>query len=167
MAAPSTDASPEEQISALRQELAELRDIVQALVADDQRGRVDPAPWCWFQPPELAEDPRAALAAWVDFHNATYVGAPGGAAQHPIPACWREHPGLAAEVATLAAYWRHSNIGQSAHPGNAQYWHDRYRPGFTARIPDYVHRSCLDGDHQPAGAPARPDRWTAENSSDP
>ncbi|GGM76485.1 hypothetical protein GCM10012275_54080 [Longimycelium tulufanense] len=156
-----TEASPvEAEVAVLRHEVDELRAALQELLTEEQRRRDEPAPWCWFAPPDDAEDPREALAHWVAFYNATYVGSLDGAARHRIPSCWRDHPGLAAEIATLAAYWRHSFVGAGAHPGNAQYWHDRYRPGFTDRIPDYVHRTCLDGDHQPVGAPARPDRWT-------
>lgn len=96
-----------------------------------------PAAWVWYPPPNAAEDnpdttgdPRLT----VDNFNITYAGAEGSRAK-PIPDCWRKHPGLAMEIATLAYSWRAANIGSAASLREAQYWHHQWRPGFTDASP--------------------------------
>ncbi len=175
----------EKQISALTEvvgglasKLNKLRDRFDAL----EHGRTDededskgedqrhdqPAAWVVFTSPAAAEDrphrtdghdPNYTLDNFVAWYNITYVGLPGGPAK-PIPQCWREHPGLAMEVATLAYTWRRANIGATANVRDAQYWHHQWRPGFTTRLTDWVHTHCLDGRHREVGAPFRADRFT-------
>ncbi|MEB3371310.1 hypothetical protein [Saccharopolyspora mangrovi] len=137
---------------------------------DDTHDR--PASWVVFTPPAAAEDrqhrkdghsPNWTLDNFVAWYNATYVGLAGGPAT-PIPECWRQHPGLAMEVATLAYSWRRANVGATANVRDAQYWHHTWRPGFAARLTEWTHAHCLDGRHRPAGANARPDRFTQATS---
>ncbi|WP_406690302.1 hypothetical protein REH65_31010 [Saccharopolyspora sp. ID03-671] len=131
-----------------------------------------PAQWVVFTPPAAAEDrqhrtdghsPQWTLDNFVAWYNATYVGLTGGPAK-PIPECWREHPGLAMEIATLAYSWRRANVGATANVRDAQYWHHTSRPGFAARLGEWTHSHCMDGRHRPAGAAARPDRFTQATS---
>lgn len=129
--------------------------------------RPEPAAWAWFSPPAAAEDdpqsredPRFTVENFIAFFNVTYRGPEGGRAK-PIPDCWRHHPGLAAEVATLAYSWRAAHVGSAAAARDAQHWHHQWRPGFTERLGrDWVSPDCLDGHHQPTGATPRADRHT-------
>ena len=125
-----------------------------------------------FSPPAAAEDrqhrtdghdPNWTLDNFVAWFNVTYVGLAGGPAK-PIPECWRAHPGLAMEVATLAYTWRRANIGDTANVRDAQYWHHQWRPGFAARLTEWVHTHCLDGRHRETGAVFRADRFSPQHA---
>lgn len=168
-----------EVVGGLASKVNKLRDRLDALesgrTADEDEGddgtddkHDQPAPWVVFTPPAAAEDqqhrkdghdPNWTLDNFVAWFNVTYVGLAGGPAK-PIPECWREHPGLAMEVATLAYSWRRANIGSTANVRDAQYWHHTWRPGFAARLTDWVHAHCLDGRHREIGAPFRADRFS-------
>jgi hypothetical protein len=134
---------------------------------DEQQGNHHPAAWVWFTPPDAAQDdpntdddPRITVNNFVAWYNLTYVGVEGSRAK-PIPDCWRQHPGLAMEVANLAHSWRTANIGPSASPREAQYWHHQARPGFTDRLTrEWIHADCADGAHRAAGADERTDRFS-------
>ena len=128
---------------------------------DEEQENHDPVVWVWFTPPTGAEDdPRIAVDNFVAWYNMTYVGIEGSRAK-PIPDCWRQHPGLAMEVANLAYSWRAANLGETASPREAQYWHHQARPGFTDRLTrEWAHTECLDGEHRAAGAHERPDQFT-------
>ncbi|HEX2289387.1 MAG TPA: hypothetical protein VHH53_04150 [Pseudonocardiaceae bacterium] len=134
---------------------------------DEEPENHDPAAWVWFTPPAAAEedpdidgDPRITVDNFVTWYNVTYVGVEGSRAK-PIPDCWRQHPGLAMEVANLAYSWRAANMGQPANVREAQYWHHQTRPGFTDRLArEWAHTECLDGEHRAAGAHERPDQFT-------
>ncbi|MGH3784651.1 MAG: hypothetical protein ACRDR6_23565 [Pseudonocardiaceae bacterium] len=140
----------------------------------DSSGSHEPAAWVWFSPPAAAEDdpdttddPQTTVGNFVTWYNITYVGIEGSRAK-PIPDCWRQHPGLAMEVATLAYIWREANIGPSAKPRDAQYWHHQWRPGFTDRLTrEWTHADCLDSQHRAAGAAQRPDRFTLAEEKPP
>lgn len=126
-----------------------------------------PAAWVWFNPPAAAEDepdgdqdPRVTVENFVTWYNQTFVGIDGSRSK-PIPPCWRQHPGLAMEVATLAYNWRSANIGPSASVREAQYWLHQWRPGFAERLTrDWVYPDCLDGAHRGGGAQSREGRFT-------
>lgn len=163
-----------EIVGALATTVSELRDRVKHLdkanksrEQDDTSDSHEPAAWVWFSPPAAAEDdpdttddPQLTVDNFVAWYNVTYVGIEGSRAQ-PIPDCWQQHPGLAMEVATLAYSWRAANIGASASPREAQYWHHQWRPGFTDRLTrEWVHADCGDSEHRAAGADERPDRFT-------
>lgn len=120
-----------EIVGALATTVAQLSDRVENLArANRPRGQGDtdeghePGAWVWFSPPATAEDDpdatdaRLALDSFVAWYNITYVGVEGSRAK-PIPDCWRQHPGLAMEVATLAYSWRAANTGISANPREA------------------------------------------------
>jgi hypothetical protein len=122
----------------------------------------EPGPWVWFNPPVAREDepggdedPRVTVENFVTWYNHTFVGIDGGRSK-PIPACWRQHPGLAMEIATLAYSWRSANVGPSASVREAQHWLHQWRPGFAERLTrDWVHADCFDDAHRAAGAPPR------------
>lgn len=176
-------AQHEQQIAALRAAVDELKRLIteqrdqgrdfalqlHKLVADDELDpdlrRNRPAPWVVFEPPGRtdpetgASDPLVGIALFVEYYNATYVGLPGSRAV-PIPGCWLSHPGLLAEIATLAYFWRVANIGPRANVKDAQYWHQNFRPGFAARLAtEWTHAHCRANSHKEAGAAARPDRY--------
>jgi hypothetical protein len=156
-----------DQVRALRDHVGWLTDRIHAL--EEQEGPAtphQPAPWVVYTPPAAAEDPRHddedpgfTLINFVAWYNLTYAGLPGTRAR-PIPGCWPHHPGLAAEIATLAYSWRDAFIGRTAHPHRAQLWHHHTRPGFAERLThEWVHPHCHDGRHRTAGAHDRPDRY--------
>jgi hypothetical protein len=72
--------------------------------------------------PDEATAPESLAETFVAFYNRTYVGMEGTKAK-PIPPCWRQHPGLAMEVATLAYNWFAANTGPTANVREAQGWH--------------------------------------------
>jgi hypothetical protein len=113
----------------------------------------EPAYWVLDPPPATVNrddgtvDIELTLSGWVAWYNATYTGVESGRAR-PIPACWREHSGLAMEIASLAAAWLAANVGPTATPRDAQHWHHQSRPGFAERtVRDWVRQDCLDGIH--------------------
>ncbi|MDT7783023.1 MAG: hypothetical protein QOF58_1442 [Pseudonocardiales bacterium] len=133
---------------------------------DEEEDPFAPAAWVWFTPPAAAEndpegeeDPRFTIDNFTAWYNLTFVGVDGGRAR-PIPACWRQHPGLAMEVAALAYSWRAANIGPNATERDAQQWLHQWRPGFADRLTrDWAHTDCLDGDHRDDGTDTRSDRF--------
>ncbi|MGW4527890.1 hypothetical protein [Amycolatopsis sp. NPDC004378] len=133
---------------------------------DEEEDPTAPAAWVWFTPPAAAEDdpdgdedPRFTVENFVAWFNLTFVGVDGGRAR-PIPPCWRQHPGLAMEVASLAYSWRAANIGPEASERDAQYWLHQWRPGFSDRLArEWVRPDCLDGDHRDDGPAPRADRF--------
>jgi hypothetical protein len=162
-----------EIVGALATTVAQLNDRIEHLdKANRSRGQSDtnnshePADWVWFTPPaaaedepETLEDPPFTVGNFVTWYNITYVGVEGSRTTR-IPSCWRQHPGLAMEIATLAYSWRAANIGPSASPREAQYWHHQWRPGFTDRLTrQWAHTDCVDGEHRPAGAIGRTNRF--------
>jgi hypothetical protein len=120
---------------------------------DQASAGTDPAPWAWSCPQSNAEDDSATIVEnFVAFYNATFVGVVGGRTR-PIPPCWREHPGLTTEVATVAYAWRAANLGRTANVRDAQHWLQQWRPGFADRmVRDWVHIDCFDGAHRQANA---------------
>ena len=157
---PGDDSSPE-----IDRQIRALTEIVGMLAARSpqpgngrtapafgQRGDVwDPAPWVWKSPypPNKgdAAEPQSVVENFVEFYNDTYVGLAGSKAK-PIPSCWRDHPGLAMEVATLAHAWLAANLGASADIRDAQAWHHQLRPAFMDRLArDWVGSDCFDGLH--------------------
>ncbi|MFC9250098.1 hypothetical protein [Amycolatopsis thailandensis] len=185
---PGGDSTPEQQIAALqaavgdlKRQVAQQHDLgkdlalqLQKLVAEDEadpdQRKNRPAPWVPFDPPGTvhasgARDPLVGIALFVEYYNATYVGLPGSRAI-AIPGCWLSHPGLVAEIATLAYLWRAANTGPRASVKEAQYWHHTFRPGFAARLAgEWTHSHCRANSHKEAGAPARPDRYTTTGNS--
>jgi len=159
-------------VAQLSDRLTRLEKATRSRGQDDTAEGHEPAAWVWFTPPVAeddpeATDPRITLDTFVTWYNITYVGVEGSRAK-PIPHCWRQHPGLAMEIATLAYSWRAANLGASANPREAQYWHHQWRPGFTDRLTrEWVHSDCLDGEHRATGVTEHPDRFTlAEQSHD-
>jgi len=134
--------------------------------ADAEEDLGEPAAWVWFTPPAAAEnepdgeeDPRFTVENFVAWYNLTFVGVDGSRARS-IPPCWRSHPGLTMEVATLAYSWRAANIGPEANPRDAQSWLHQWRPGFSDRLTrDWVRPDCLDGDHRDDEPASRTDRF--------
>lgn len=135
---------------------------VAALTAKAKADKDVPAEWALFDVPERHDHPPATLQLWVEFYNATYVTTTqsvGDDHNRAIPGCWLQHPGLAAEVATLAATWRAAFVGPTADAANAQNFHDRWRPGFAARLRTWAPCSTERHTTNPDGSPERPTRF--------
>lgn len=146
-----------EIIGSLAEAMSRLSARVDRLAMDTRSGSDtsgdEVAPWVWTHPEAPADDPEAFAKAFVAFYNRTYVGVDGGRAR-PIPPCWKDHPGLVSEVATLAYAWRAANLGITANVRDAQYWLHQWRPAFTDRMArDWLPADCLDGHHEPSAAP--------------
>jgi hypothetical protein len=147
-----------------------LQQKVAALEAVEEEATSHLPPWLTFSPPPAGEDkgnrgesPLFTIAHFVQYYNETYVGKAGTRAV-AIPDCWLDHPGLLAELATLAYTWRDSHLGKKATVRDAQYWHDRWRVGFAERLAtEWTHQHCLTDGHKQAGAAPRVDRYTEEH----
>jgi len=152
-----------EVVMGLAAEVQSVGEMVAELAKAKQATTDEPAEWAWFPPPPVGEFPPETVAAWVVFYNEAYgMSTLKDETNPPIPVCWTLHPGLAAEIATLAAAWRWAFIGPSATPENAQNWHDRWRPGFAARLRRWA--SCTER-HVTVGDPPPIDRFTATQTA--
>jgi hypothetical protein len=104
----------------------------------------------------------------VDWFNTIYVEVGAKGINGHIPACWRDHPAVVAEVATLAAAWRAAFLAPEASARDAQYWHHTWRHGFAKRLQAWLGDECRRDRHEPGtaaprtdiGADPKPDRWT-------
>ena len=146
----------------LAEHVGELDTAVEALTEKAKTDEDAPAEWALFPVPERVEHAPATLQVWVEFYNATYVTtnqSVGDDHNRAIPGCWLQHTGLAAEVATLAATWRAAFVGPTADPANAQNFHDRWRPGFAARLRSWAACSTERHTTNPDASPERPTRF--------
>jgi hypothetical protein len=113
-----------------------------------------PRPWTWSsltvgQARDLVEQ----LDRFVEHYNATYVVKDA----HLVLGCWPLHPGLAHELATLYAAWVGAFCSGSSLPEIAHGWHDRWLPGFQARVRDWFGvgtEYCYPGTHIETWNPA-------------
>jgi hypothetical protein len=162
-----------ERMQAQQSEIEQLQRKIAELESDaEDKPRL--APWLPFLAPPAAEDkqnrdrtPVFTITNFVQYYNAVYVGK-GGTRAVAIPDCWPHHPGLVAELATLAYTWRAAHVGKSAKAGDAQYWHDRWRAGFAERmITEWTHQQCLTEGHKAVGATPLTDRFTLEEQDAP
>jgi len=146
----------------LTEHVDELANAVEALTKKAKADEDAPAEWALFDVPARHEHPPATLQLWVEFYNATYVSTTQSVGEdhnRAIPGCWLQHPGLAAEVATLAATWHAAFVGPTADPANAQNFHDRWRPGFAARLRSWAPCSSERHTTNPNGSPEHPTRF--------
>jgi hypothetical protein len=146
----------------LTEHVGELDTAVQALTTKTKADKDAPAEWALYPLPQQHEHPTATIQLWVEFYNATYVTTTqsvGDDHNRAIPGCWLQHPGLAAEVATLAATWRAAFVGPTADPANAQNFHDRWRPGVAARLRTWAPCSTERHTPNPSASPDRPTRF--------
>lgn len=147
----------DDEMTSLRREVTLLKGTVtkqtRAIVAIDEvmgrlfdlrEGKESRTPWCYHDPPPAGPHVDI-LPAWVAWWNLRY--APTSRAQQ-IPYCWLEHDGLAAEIATLYWTWRKAFFDAKATADAAQTWHDRWLPGFQARMKTWVPTDCLNGNHR-------------------
>jgi uncharacterized small protein (DUF1192 family) len=167
-----TVASMLDRMALLTEQVAELKAQVAAIGKEKKAAKAKPAEWAWFPVPALSSHPPATLALWVEFYNATYVTTMSSNStdndhNRPIPECWLQHPGLAAEIATLAASWRVAFVGPDADATSAQNWHDRWRPGFTDRLHGWA--PCSSDRHFTSreASPPREHRFTDDESASP
>lgn len=144
---------------AVEQLLATVGQIVERRESDGQQ-----APWCVHQPPDLEEDDDSdgldPLDRWVEWANQIYRHQNWEPERLLVPVCWRVHPGLAAEVATLMWTWQRAFVDAAATADAAQNWHDRWLPGYLGRLSSWVDSGCLKGScrrqraHGTAASPA-------------
>lgn len=158
-----------ERVQAQQSEIEQLHGKIAELERDaEDKPRL--APWLPFPAPPAAEDkqhreqtPVFTVTNFVQYYNAVYVGK-GGTRAVAIPDCWPQHPGLVAELSTLAYTWRAAHVGKAAKASDAQYWHDRWRAGFAERmITEWTHQQCLTEVHKAVGAPPLTERFTLES----
>jgi hypothetical protein len=129
--------------------------LAQALDEFAAAGRgVDPVrPVSWIgetTDPSAAARALGELADWV---GRVYLRYPLAARE--LPDCWLWHPDMVEELAWLQQTWQAAYSPDTGTVGAAADWHDRYRPGVTARIKAANHHSCSLENH------LDPDRSTA------
>ncbi|QKV74220.1 hypothetical protein [Amycolatopsis sp. Hca4] len=162
-----------ERVQAQQSEIEQLHGKI-ADLENDAEDKPRLAPWLPYPAPPAAEDkqhrdqtPVFTVTNFVQYYNAVYVGK-GGTRAVAIPDCWPQHPGLVAELATLAYTWRAAHVGKAAKAIDAQYWHDRWRAGFAERmITEWTHQQCLTEVHKAVGAPPLTERFTVESQNLP
>ncbi|MBA8792857.1 hypothetical protein FHX74_000451 [Friedmanniella endophytica] len=148
-------ARGESEVEKLRKEVEALRtavdqqrraieaiDTVLGKLIDVREGKLKRAPWCYHEPPPMKDVD--VLPTWVAWFNLRYAPLDQN---KRIPYCWQEHPGLAAEIATLAVSWQRAFHDAKANSDAAQMWHDRWLPGFQQRMHLWIPANCLDDDH--------------------
>lgn len=123
--------------------------------ADPATGRIDigsiPRPW---DPATCPDDLRGDLWLWLDavadWINATYIWSTRG-----IPPCWPEHPHIAKELASIAAFY--VGAGDSLNVSAMEEWHRYTLPMFLSRLTERLGSGgCSSGSHTvPAAAKAR------------
>lgn len=147
--------TPEQRLTRLEESVTELAKAVAAL--RDSHASPSPAPWCW---PELdqpaALDLWGRLRMWMDWLVDEYP-----TALRDWPPCWYLHTDTVLDATALFVAWRNANYGASKPNDNPINWHDRWLPGFRARMlgPDGALTVCSNaGYHEPARR-TLPVRW--------
>jgi hypothetical protein len=105
------------------------------------------APWVWSL---LNDNERAALARMIDVYAVTYNAVHAVTEDELIPPCWRQHAGLAHELAVQLWLWYWANIDPKATPAAAGDYLGRHLPGFRSRVDRLLGKSpkeCRRGDH--------------------
>lgn len=114
-------------------------------------------PW---DPASLDPDLRAALYMWLQatvvWHNATFAWQPATV----IPACWPLHPHLTVDWLTVAL--SRLERAEAVLCAPLLEWHDRYLPGFHARMAAALGAAagdCRAGRHTPGNAALTIPAW--------
>ncbi len=130
--------------------------LAQALDQFAATGRAERVrPVSWIADPGVTADPTAAaralgeLAQWV---GRVYLRYP--AAARELPDCWLWHPDMVEELAWLQQAWEHAYGPETGSISAAADWHDRYRPGVTARIKTANPHSCSLENHLDPNRPS-------------
>jgi hypothetical protein len=84
------------------------------------------------------------LASLVDWLDAVYLRY----ADAILPACWLWHPDVIEELLCLRQTWAAAHHGKHAGPAAVAEWHERQRPGVTARI-KHTAGFCSPENHTP------------------
>lgn len=121
--------------------------LLQLYEHDPKSGDLRRPPWTWAA---LIAEESAALArlvdAWVETYNHTLATRP----EEIVPPCWRQHPGLADELAVQVWLYYAVHHHSSASPAAAGEYYLRHLPGFRSRIEPLLGRSpveCRAGQH--------------------
>lgn len=140
--------------SASTAELARVADLVADLSAiiTTSPSFPDPPP-SWLALPadaDLAATLLADLVGWLGQMYLRYADA-----ARTLPECWLWHPEVIEELLWLRQAWQSAYQSAEASVRAAGDWHDRLRPGVTARIAGYT-RACSLESHLPDRAAAAP-----------
>ncbi|MHA6803259.1 hypothetical protein [Salinifilum ghardaiensis] len=157
--------------SPLTSTLEDLIQLLQPPGKDEQRQHRPPWNWSLLTPAE-----QDALAGLIDDWVATYNHALATARAEIVPACWRQHPGLAIDLAVQVWLYYANHRSSNATPGFAAEYYGRHLPGFRGRVASYLGESasdCREGRHPhdwradleaTAHGSTAPDPATAEES---
>lgn len=167
------------EIEALREQVGELADLparmqhldetlAQAITDFAGGGRrpdpVRPVSWIGGTEPHLAGARLAELADWV---ARVYLRYPISARE--LPDCWLWHPDVVEELAWLQQAWQAAYDPDGGTVAAAGDWHDRQRPGVSARIRLAVRSCSLEvhtGDERPTGATVAPSAGSVSRVAD-
>jgi len=108
-------------------------------------------PWCWSA---LTGPEREALARMIDVYVASYNHVQAIDTTDIIPPCWRQHAGLAWELAVQVWLWYQSYMDPKATPAAAAELHGRHLPGFRTRLARLLGRDPND-----CRANQHPSKW--------
>lgn len=110
----------------------------------DERRR---PPWTW---PALDRTERAGLARMIDIWVDSYNRVHATSEDDLLPPCWRQHPGLATELAVQVWHWYAIHTDPRATVAAAAEFYGRHLPGFRGRVDHMLGRSpgeCRSGQH--------------------
>lgn len=111
-------------------------------------------PWTWTA---LERSERAALARMIDVYVSTYNHVHAITENELVPPCWRQHPGLATELAVQVWLWYFAHLDPNTSPAIAGDYYGRHLPGFRSRLDRLLGVSpgeCRRGEH--------PDTWRTD-----
>lgn len=104
-------------------------------------------PWTWAA---LTTEEAAALGRLCDTYAATYNRVYVVDRSEIVPPCWRQHLGLAHDLAVQVWHYYAAHLHTKATPNMAGDFHQRYLPAFRNRVEGWLGRNpseCQRGAH--------------------
>ncbi len=112
-----------------------------------EEGREHRPPWTWSALTAGERDTQARLIDdWVETYNRVLATEKS----EIVPPCWRQHPGLATELAIQVWHTYAVHHHAAATVTAAADYYSRHLPGFRKRVPTYLGEAasdCLAGRH--------------------
>lgn len=131
-----------EVIATLQKQMGDLRGVLEKIVAR-RRSDGEQAPWLYHQPPAGIDEDGIDLDSWVTWANSIYPRDVADDGEWIVPPCWRDHPGLAAQVSTLAWSWQRAFVDAAATAEAGESWHSTILRQFIDRRQSWCSSVCL------------------------